>query len=245
MATPESESFVRTFARGLKVIEAMGRTTGGQTIAHVAEAAAVPRTAARRFLMTLDELGFVRCEGRQYWLTPKVLGLGLAYLHTLPYWRHAQEALEELCARVQQSCAISVLDGTEVVYVLRVHTQRILPTSPTLGSRLPAHAVSMGHVLLAGRSDEELDAYLTKASVTDPQQLRSLVQRARQQGCAWVDGELDAAISSLAVPVHNAAGAVVAAINVSLPSGSCDEAGAVAEFLPALRQAAAQLRAAS
>src|SRR5688572_910922 len=183
MATPESESFVRTFARGLKVIEAMGRSTGGQTIAHVAEAAAVPRTAARRFLMTLDELGFVRCEGRQYWLTPKVLGLGLAYLHTLPYWRHAQEALEELGQRVQQSCSISVLDGDDIVLVQRLQALRILPASPTLGSRLPAHAVSMGRVLLSGLGEEELDSYLERVTlhklarhtVTDPRRLRSLV----------------------------------------------------------------------
>lgn len=221
MATPESESFVRTFARGLKVIEAMGRTTGGQTIANVAEAAAVPRTAARRFLMTLDELGFVKCEGRQYWLTPKVLNLGLAYLHTLPYWRHAQEVLEELSVAVRQSCFIAVLDGEDAVYVQRLHAHRILPASPTLGTRVPASAVSAGRVLLAGADGSA------------------------ESGHAWVEREQGEAVSGLAVPVRSAAGAVVAAIGISMPAGEYDEARAVAEFLGPLRQAAARLRASS
>lgn len=221
MATPESESFVRTFARGLKVIEAMGRTTGGQTIANVAEAAAVPRTAARRFLMTLDELGFVKCEGRQYWLTPKVLNLGLAYLHTLPYWRHAQQVLDELGVAVRQSCSIAVLDGEDVVYVQRLHAQRILPAMPTLGTRVPAQAVSAGRAMLAGADG------------------------AGEPGHAWVEREFDEPVSGLAVPVRSAAGNVVAAIGVSVPAGEYDEQRAIAEFLGPLRQAAARLRASS
>jgi IclR family transcriptional regulator, pca regulon regulatory protein len=240
MATPESESFVRTFARGLKVIEAMGRSTGGQTIANVAEAAAVPRTAARRFLMTLDELGFVKCEGRQYWLTPKVLDLGLAYLHTLPYWRNAQEVLEELCVAVRQSCAIAVLDGADVVYVQRLHSQRILPASPSLGSRVPAHAMATGRVLLSGLPAEQLASHLAGTPGVE-----AAVRRAGEQGHAWVERELDAAVCGLAVPVRGAGGSIVAAIDVSLPAGAYDEARAVAEFLEPLRQAAARLRAAS
>jgi IclR family transcriptional regulator, pca regulon regulatory protein len=250
LATPESESFVRTFARGLLVIEAMGRSTAHQTVAEVADAAGLPRTAARRFLMTLAELGFVKSDGRNFWLTPKVLRLGLAYLYTLPYWRGAQIALEELSAQIRQSCAISVLDGEDIVYVQRLHTKRILPMSPSLGSRLPAHAVSMGRVLLAGLSNEELDAYLAQASfrkltnstVTDPRRLRTAIRRAREQGHAWIDGELDESICGLAVPVRDADGGVAAAINVSLLTGAYDEESAVAEFLPALRQTASKLK---
>jgi IclR family pca regulon transcriptional regulator len=253
VATPESESFVRTFARGLKVIEVMGQSTAGQTVAQVAQAADLPRTAARRFLLTLEETGFVKSDGKLYALTPKVLRLGLSYLYTLPYWRMAQVALEELGARIKQSCAISVLDGEDIVYVQRLHTKRILPMSPSLGSRLPAHAVSMGRVLLASLPEAELDAYLANATirkltsktVTDPRRLRTRINRARDQGFAWIDGELDEAICGLAVPVRDRAGAIVAAINVSLLTGYCDEDAAVAEFLPALRQTASQLRASS
>jgi IclR family pca regulon transcriptional regulator len=165
MATPESEAFVRTFARGLKVIEVMGQATGSQTIADVAQASGLPRTAVRRFLMTLSDLDFVRTDGKRYWLTPKVLRLGLSYVYTLPFWRTAQIVLEELCANLEQSCAVSVLDEEDIVYVARVHARRILSMSPVLGSRLPAHAVSMGRVLLSGLDDTALKAYLATAKL--------------------------------------------------------------------------------
>ena len=251
MATPESESFVRTFARGLKVIEALGHGQGGQTLAEVAEGVDLPRTAVRRFLLTLIDLSFVRTDGRRYWLTPRVLRLGLSYLSTLPYWRDAQPALEELCTRVQQSCALSVLDGAELVYVQRQHAKRILPMSPSLGSRLPAHAVSMGRVLLAGLSGEEFEDYLrnadlvrlTGATLTDRERLREVIAAVRQQGWAWVDGELDESICGLAVPVRDRAGATIAALNVSLPSGEFTQQQAVERFLGELRVAASRLRA--
>lgn len=253
MATPESESFIRTFARGLKVIEVMGHPPARQTIAEVSQAAGLARTATRRFLMTLESLGFVQSDARHYWLTPKVLRLGLAYLYTLPYWRQAQVALEELGARIRQSCAISVLDDEDIVYVQRLHTKRILPMSPSLGSRLPAHAVSMGRVLLAALAPAQLDAYLgtarlkafTGRTVVDPAALRVEIDRVRTQGFAWVDGELDESICGLAVPVRDQDGAVIAAINVSLLTGTYDEAKAVAEFLAPLRQTASALRQAA
>jgi IclR family pca regulon transcriptional regulator len=252
MATPESESFVRTFARGLKVIEVMGQGAPRQTIAEVAEAADLPRTAVRRFLMTLTELEFTQTDGKHYWLTPKVLRLGLSYLYTLPYWRQAQLALEELCASIGQSCAISVLDADEIVYVVRMHTRRILPMSPSLGSRLPAHAVSMGRVLLAGLDDAALDAYLSKAvlkkmtalTIVDRDLLGEEIRRARSQGYAWINGELDDSICGLAVPIRNADGATVAAVNISLPTGIYTEASACEQFLLPLRQTASKIRGA-
>lgn len=252
MATPESESFVRTFARGLKVIEVMGQGAPRQTIADVAEAADLPRTAARRFLMTLTELGYTETDGKRYWLTPKVLRLGLSYIYTLPYWRQAQQAVEELSAGIGQSCAISVLDHDEIVYVVRMHTKRILPMSPSLGSRLPAHAVSMGRVLLAGLEDAALDAYLARAvlkkmtarTIVDREQLGAEIRRVRTQGYAWIDGELDDSICGLAVPIRDADGRTVAAINVSLPTGIYTEASACEQFLLPLRQTASRIRGA-
>jgi IclR family pca regulon transcriptional regulator len=251
MATPESEGFVRTFARGLKVIEVLGQAPGGQTLAQVAEGVALPRTAVRRFLMTLIELSFVRTDGRRYWLTPRVLRLGLSYLSTLPYWRDAQPALEELCSRIRQSCALSVLDDEELVYVQRQHAKRILPMSPSLGSRLPAHAVSMGRVLLAGLPDEALERYLagarltrlTGATLIDRGKLRDAVLAVREHGWAWVDGELDESICGLAVPVRDRAGNTIAAMNVSLVSGEFTRREAIDRFLPELRVTASRLRA--
>jgi len=251
MATPESESFVRTFARGLKIIETMGQGEARQTLADVASAVDLPRTAVRRFLMTLVELSFVKSDGKHYWLTPKVLRLGLSYLYTLPFWRQSQLALEALGARIGQSCAVSVLDEEEIVYVQRLHTKGILPMSPSLGSRLPAHAVSMGRVLLSGLDDAALQGYLetarlkrlTAATVVNSDRLREQILQAREQGYAWVDGELDDSIAGLAVPVRDQDGAIVAAVNVSLSAGTYEEEAAVAEFLPPLRQTASQLRA--
>jgi len=252
MATPESESFVRTFARGLKVIEVMGQGPGRQTLGEIAEGVDLPRTAVRRFLMTLIDLSFVRTDGKHYWLTPRVLRLGLSYLSTLPYWRQAQLALEELCARIGQSCALSVLDEEDIVYVQRQHAKRILPMSPSLGSRLPAHAVSMGRVLLAGLAEVDLNTYLqhatlkklTNATVVDPAMLGKMIRQTQAQGYAWINGELDESICGLAVPVRDKNGATIASINVSLPAGAYDEDAAIRQFLTELRQTASQLRAA-
>ena len=252
MATPESESFVRTFARGLKVIEVMGQGTSRQTLGEIAEGVDLPRTAVRRFLLTLIDLSFVRTDGKHYWLTPRVLRLGLSYLSTLPYWRPSQLALEKLCTRIGQSCALSVLDEEDIVYVHRQHAKRILPMSPSLGSRLPAHAVSMGRVLLAGLSDDELDIYLqnatfkklTNATVVAPAKLKKLIRQTQVQGYAWISGELDESICGLAVPVRDKDGATIAAINVSLPAGAHDEETATRQFLTELRQTASEIRAA-
>jgi len=250
LAISESQSFLRTFARGLRVIEAMGHGPSRQTLGEIADAVELPRTAVRRFLMTLIDLSFVKTDSKRYWLTPRVLRLGLSYLSTLPYWRQAQLTLEELCARMHQSCALSVLDGEDIVYVQRQHTTRILPVSPSLGSRLPAHAVSMGRVLLAGLPDDDLDDYLktatlkplTSATVIDRRLLKKQILKAREQGYAWIEGELDESICGLAVPVRDKDGAAIAAVNVSLRSGEFTQKSAIQNFLGDLRQAASQLR---
>ena len=250
MATPESETFVRTFARGLRVIEVMGQSTGRQNIAQISEASDLPRTVVRRFLLTLIDLGFVGSDEKDYWLTPKVLRLGMTYLYTLPFWRQSQLVLEELGTRMKQSCAVSVLDDSGIVYIQRFHTKRILAFSPSIGSRLPAYSVSMGRVLLAGLSEPQFDEYLqstellplTPRTVTDKAQLRTAVAKTREQGYAWSDAEYDESISGLAVPVRNTMGEVVASVNVSLISGEFTEEQARAEFLPLLKLAASRLK---
>lgn len=251
MATTESEAFVRALARGLRIIEVMGQGQSRQTVATIAEAAALPRSVVKRFVMTLTELGFTHTDGKHFWLTPKVLKLGLSYLYSLPFWRQAQLALEDMSAQVKQSCAMSVLDGDEIVYVVRMPTYKILSTSPSLGSRLPAHAVAMGRVLLADKTPADLDAYLASATlkplthvtITDPQRLLAKIEQVRKQGYAWVDAELNESICGLAVPVRDADGAAVAAINISLPSGKYTENKAKEKFLIPLRQTATQIRA--
>lgn len=250
MATPESEAYVRTFVRGLKVIEVLGLPPGRHTIGQLAAETGLPRTAIRRFLSTLMDIGMVESGGKLFWLTPGVLKLGLSFLSTLPYWREAQLALEELCAHIQQSCALSVLDGNEIVYLQRQHAKRILPMSPSLGTRMPAYAVSMGRVLLAGLPDDRLEAVLgnahrvayTPSTITDTKRLMEIIASVREKGYAWGDRELDESICGLAVPVRDINGAVVAAINVSLPAGRFTEASAIEAFLTELRLTAARLR---
>lgn len=243
---------MRAFARGLAVIETMGRGAARQTIAQIAEAVGLPRSVVRRFLITLTHLEFAGTDGKLYWLTPKVLRLGLAYLYAQPFWREAQLALEDLRGQTEESCAMAVLDGAEIVYVIRVPSRRILAMNLAVGSRLPAHVVSLGRVLLAGLEDRALEDYLrrtptqrfTPRTQNSPEKLRREIQRVRASGHAWVDAELDEAICGIAVPVRDRAGHVVAALNVSLQSGRWAEKKAAARFLAPLRQAAARIRSA-
>lgn len=251
MSNSENDGFVRTFARGLGVIESMGRLSARSNIAQISEAAQLPRTVVRRLLMTLVELGFVQTEGSAYWLTPSVLRLGMAYLYTLPFWQQSQIALEALGTEVQQSCAISVLDKEDIVYIQRFHTKRILSMSPGIGTRIPAYAVSMGRVMLADFSDEKLSSFLdvvdmkklTQRTVTDKDAFFDVIRTIREKGYAWGDREYDDAICGLAVPIRSQDGKIIAALNVSLLAGEYTEQTAVERFLPLLRLTASQLRA--
>ena len=252
MESPANDSFVRTFARGLQIIESLGRNNRGMNIAGLSEDTGLSRSVIKRYVLTLTELGYTNTDGRSYTLTPKVLNLGLSYLYSLPFWRQAQLELEELSQRIKQSCAMSILDGNEIVYVVRVPTYKILRASPTLGSRLPANAVSMGRALLAEVSEAELDAFLEKAplkrltnqTLTDRDKLRAEILLAREKGYAWVDAELDEAICGLGIPVKNLEGKALAAINVSLPSGGINEEQAVTQYLNLLRSTASNIRSA-
>lgn len=249
----DPEGFVRALARGLSVIEALGRSPGRHTMAEVAAQAGLNRATARRVLMTLVELGYCQNEGRYFGLTPRALGLGISYLNALPFWAYGQQVLEELRTEVGESCAMAVLDGTEIVYLLRLPARRILAAPLSVGSRLPARAVSLGRVLLAALPPAALDDYFQRISLTsltprtiiDPEALRRELHSVGEQGYAWVDGELDPAICGIAVPVRDRQGAVVAAISVNAIAGSIDEEGARRRFLVPLRRSATEISARS
>ncbi len=248
--TDDSETFIRAFARGLEVVEAMGRGGRQQSLAEIAAATKLPRSVVRRFLLTLVELQYAASDGKRYWLTPRVLNLGFSYLYTLPFWREGQLALEDLRAEVGESCSMAVLDGNDLVYVVRVPSRRILSMNLSVGSRLPAHVVSLGRVLLAGLDARALDAYLggaelrrfTPRTQTSRTRLRRAIAKVQTDGYAWVDAELDEAICGIAVPVRDREGRVVAALNVSLITGEWSEAKAKSRFLAPLRRAAVQIR---
>lgn len=246
----DSDEYVRSIARGLSVIEALGRQPGRHTIAEAATIAGLSRATARRVLATLTTLQYCRSDGRYFSLRPRALGLGLAYLNALPYWGSAQRALENLRDETGESCALAVLDETDIVYALRLPARRILAANLGIGSRLPAYVVSLGRVLLAALPADARAAYLSSAilkaltprTVTDPNGLGLRLDETAQQGYAWVDGELDPAICGMAVPVRDTSGQVVAAISINVISGTVDEAAARERFLLPLKRAAQDIR---
>jgi len=233
------------------VIRAFGPDRERLSLSEVARATGLTRAATRRFLLTLVKLGYVRNDGREFSLRPRVLELGYAYLSGLGMPEVAAPHLEELVAHVRESSSISVLDGHHIVYVARVSTKRIMTVSISVGTRFPAYATSMGRVLLAGMSDNDLDSYLAEAdlapitdrTVTDPARLKETVGDVRRHGYAIVDQELEEGLRAIAVPIHGAGGAVTAAINVSAHASRVSMAAMRADLLPQLQETARRIEA--
>ena len=243
------DSYVQSFARGLAVVRTFSGEAPAQTITEVAERAGLTRAGARRILLTLQHLGYVEAEGRLFRLTPKILDLGFAYLSSLPLWNLAEPVMEDLVADIKESCSAAVLDATDIVYVLRVPTHKIMAINLGVGSRLPAYCSSMGRVLLAGLPDEQIDARLaaselvqrTPKTETDPTRLRALIEQVRVQGWALVAEELEEGLVSLAAPIRGRNGEVVAAINVSGQQHRTPPVVMLERFLPKLLAAAHQI----
>src|SRR3954468_12998668 len=174
----ESDGYVRAIERGFALIEALGRSPGRHTLSEAAVHAGLNRATARRMLATLVTLKYCEADGRYFRLRPRALGLGLSYLNALPFWGYAQRALEDLRNDIGESCALAVLDEGEIVYALRLPARRILSANLGIGSRLPAHLVSLGRVLLAALPPNERAAYLAKAEL-NPVTPRTVTDRAK------------------------------------------------------------------
>ncbi|WP_157155091.1 IclR family transcriptional regulator C-terminal domain-containing protein [Diaminobutyricimonas sp. LJ205] len=245
MTTPASGEYVQSLARGLAVIRAFTAEQPRMTLSDIARATDLTRATARRFLLTLEELGYVRSDDREYSLTPRVLELGFSFLSSLSLPEIAQPHLEKLSRAVGESTSASVLDGTDVVYVARVAMRRIMTVNITIGTRFPAHATSMGRVLLANLPETSREEFLvgfgteafTSHTITAPDALRDELERVREQGWAMVDQELEFGLRSLAAPVRRR-GKVVSAINVSTAAGQTDVADTRDRLLPSLLEAA-------
>jgi IclR family pca regulon transcriptional regulator len=244
-APPRDRQFVQSLDRGLSVIRALSAPEP-QTLSDVARGTGLTRAAARRFLLTLQQLGYVQSASGRFSLTPQVLELGYAYLSSLTLPEVSQPHLERLVEAVHESSSVSVLDGDDVVYVARVPTRRIMTVAISVGTRFPAYATSMGRVLLAGLAPERLDEALGRAqlraltpdTITAPTALRAEIDRVREQGWALVDQELEAGLRSVAAPIRDQAGQVVAAINVSAHAARTDAAELQRALLPPLRATA-------
>jgi IclR family transcriptional regulator, pca regulon regulatory protein len=245
------DSFVQSFARGLAVIRAFDAQRPSQTLSEVATAAGLTRAAARRILLTLQTLGYVQADARQFRLTAKTLDLGFAYLTSMPIWNLAEPVMEHLVAQVHESCSASVLDRTDIVYVLRVPTQKIIAINLATGSRLPAFCTSMGRVLLAGLDEARLDDVLatselrqrTPRTVIDPAELKKIIAQVREQQWAIVDQELETGLISLSAPIRDRQGRIIAAMNVSGHAQRSTAKQMIRDFLPPLQAAAQRVSA--
>jgi IclR family transcriptional regulator, pca regulon regulatory protein len=248
-AVPRPADYVQSLERGLSVIRAFDAENRELTLSDVARATGLTRATARRFLLTLTELGYVTASDGRFSLRPRVLELGYPYLSSLSLPELAPTHMERLVARVNESSSISVLDETDIVYVVRVPTQRIMSITLSVGTRLPAYATSMGRVLLADLAEERLELLLSRTelhpltprTITDRGALEALLVRVRKQGFALTDQELEQGLRSIAVPIRNGAGAVAAALNVSVHASRATAAALKRDVLPLLLETAAAI----
>jgi len=245
------DHFVQSLERGLAVIRAFGAEEPELTLSDVARRTGLTRAAARRFLLTLTDLGYVRTDGKQFALTPRVLDLGYAFLSSLTLPEVAEPHLERLAAELRESSSVSVLDGDDIVYVGRVPTSRIMRVAINVGTRFPAYATSMGRVLLAGLPDDLRRAYLERAeikpltarAIDNAADLAAELDRVHGQGWALVDQELEEGLRSIAAPIHDAGGRTIAAVNVSAHASRVSAEEIKRTLLPPLLAAAQRIEA--
>lgn len=213
-------------AKGLAIIEAFGASREFLTVSMAANIAEVSRASARRCLLTLTELGYLVKSGPQFRPTPRMVRLGAAYFETAPLPQLAQAHLDRARDEIGESIALAVLENGHSMFVARAEAERIVSSVARIGRRLPAHACATGRVLLSSCSDAELDAYLaasnvaqsTPATVTDRTELKARIRQAAQDQMGFTDEELEEGMVSIAVPVKNHSGQIVAAMSMSASS---------------------------
>lgn len=253
MNEPPADETVQSFARGLSVIRAFDSPGARMTLSDVARATDLTRATARRLLRTLEAEGYVGFDGRHYFLRPRILELGHAYFSGMSFIDTAQPFLLDASARLHESVSMSVLDGDEVIYVARQQVYRIMSIAISIGTRFPAYATSMGRVLLAALPETEAKARLGRAplekltvhTVTERPDLMRILDQVRRDGWCMVEGELEEGLRSLAVPVRESSGHVLAAINVAVPASRVTAETMLTDYLPVLRQSASDIGAAA
>ncbi len=242
---------IASIPKALAIIEAFSRETPSLTISEAARRTGTTRASARRILLTLEGLGYAGTEQGRFYLRPSILRLGFAYLSSSPVRDAATSYLEGLAERFEESCSVAVLDADEIVYVARMPARRIMTITLAVGARLPAYCTSLGRVLLASLTPDDLDQYfervkptrLTEYTVTKPAELRRLIARAQQNGYAVVDQEREVGVRSVAVPLLDASGRTAAAINISAHASRVSMKALESTYLTALRDAADQISA--
>jgi IclR family transcriptional regulator, pca regulon regulatory protein len=243
-------NFMTSLARGLAVIQAFSQRQRELTVSQISAKTGFSRAAARRCLYTLAKLGFAASDDSRYFrLTSRVLALGHSYLSSMPLAQMAQPILENVSRVLRESCSIATLDGMEIVYVARANVTRIMSIDLGIGSRLPAFCTSMGRVLLADLPEEKLEELLahvefkryTERTVTTVEKLWQILRSVQRNGYCIVDQELESGLRSMAVPIRDSAGRVVAALNVGTQAQRVSLQDLTFRFLPHLRAAAQEL----
>jgi len=233
---------VQSLERGLLVIKAFARDRHPMTLTEVAERAGLGKAVTRRLLMTLESLGYVGRDRRNFFLLPKTLELGYSYLNSISLPEILQPRLKRLADTFHEDASAAVLDGDRVVYIARVNTGYIITSGLAVGDRVPAHTVSTGHVLLAELSPDELDHYFatskrrafTDRTVVGEDELRADLDIVRKQGWALVDSLLGANVRAIAVPIRDRGGRAIAAIKLGGQNVSATPEHMVEHFLPPL-----------
>lgn len=238
MKHPADKDYVQSLERGLSVILAFAARRPLLTLAQLARVTGLSRPTVRRLVLTLERLGYVRAEGRAFALTPRVLALGHAFTSSLSLTDVAHGPMSAVAERAGHTCSLVALDGDDAVFLYRVPPRGGVPLLSTI--RMPAFATAAGRVLLAGQPEVTLTGpypQLTPSTVTDPARLADIVADARESGWAIVDQEYEEGVRSLAAPVRDSAGWVVAALGMSVPAAVAP-ARLRDEYLPLLRSGA-------
>jgi len=240
---------VRSMARGLAVLKAFDHDNPAMTLSDVARKTGLTRATAGRFLKTLVTLEYASFDGRDYALRPRVLELGMAYFSSHSFIDIANPILKRTADRAQEPCSMAVLDGDEIVYVVRHTASRMMSISINIGKRYPAYATSLGWVLLGGLPDSDLERILdgarlrqvTPHTITDRDRLREVIMQGRRDGFCQAESQLETGILSVAVPVRDRSGTIIAAINMGVPSSRHDPQSLRRDLLPILKEAAQEI----
>jgi IclR family pca regulon transcriptional regulator len=243
--------FIEALARGLEVITAFEPRRPAMSLTEIATATGLARPTARRILLTLEELGYVRSNDGSFALTPRVLGLGVAYVRSMGLWDVARPHMERLVARTNESCSVAQLDGSDIVYVARVAVPKIVSLAVQIGTRFPALQTSLGKVQLASLSQPDLARTLAQPTRSglvprwqpDRAERDAELRTVRAQGWALTDEQLTLGIRSVAAPLRDGDGRVIAGINVNCHAAETSVDRLVEHHLPLLLQTAGQISA--
>ncbi len=241
--------FVQSLARGIAVLTAFGPGSELQTITQVANACGLTRAGARRILLTLQDLGYIAADGRQFYVTSRALELSRGYAEQ-SFWKQIQGTLQSISDQFNETTSAGVLEGYELVYTARVRSSRMLHLELRVGTHMPAHASSIGRVLLAALPNSELIEYLeqadftkfTEKTVTDPNELKKLLHDVKKRGWCYVCGEMEEGISGISVPLVDPSGNLIAALNISTSPGRTTSSDVEKKVVPALLEAATEIR---